>query len=63
MGLIRKIREGADPWDARFEKPRKKPEDPDAGLDPVAEEKEVLRRRKMFGKVFEPESLNRKGSH
>lgn len=54
MGLIRKIRDGDDPWSVRLEEQRKTgPWDvPDEDGEVCEEDAEVLRRRGMFGKVF-----------
>ena len=54
MGLIRRLREGTDSWGARLEKQRK-------ARHPGAKkgkggEKDALRMRKMFGKVFLPKT-------
>lgn len=55
MGLIRKIRDKSDPWGARLEKQRKT-RHPDAKGGPE-DEGGVLRRRRMFGKVFSQKPL------
>ncbi|MGI9558267.1 MAG: hypothetical protein ACR2NQ_01175 [Thermodesulfobacteriota bacterium] len=54
MGLTRILREREDPWDVRLEEQRKDaPQDRETSSDSSDdEEKEVLRKRKMFGKVF-----------
>ena len=49
MGLIRRLREGSDPWGVRLEKQRKA-RHPDAKDGEGADG--VLKRRRMFGKVF-----------
>ncbi|MCY3972684.1 MAG: hypothetical protein OXF52_00515 [Candidatus Dadabacteria bacterium] len=55
MGLIRNVRDKSDPWGARLEKQRKT-RHPDAKSGPE-DEGEILRRRRMFGKVFSPKPL------
>ncbi len=59
LGLIRKIRDKQDPWSVRLEKPRRETAPSERQNNPVSEEEEVMRKREMFGKIFDrnkPES-------
>ena len=63
LGLIRKIRDKQDPWSVRLEKPRRETVLSGLQNDSVSEKKGVMRKREMFGKVFDGRSPNHKNSH